>query len=73
MFSPGSGTFRRCGPVERDMALLEEVWPCWSGCGLVGVVVALLEEVWPCWRRCGLVGGGVLLWVWASKTLILAS
>jgi hypothetical protein len=26
------------------VALLEWVWPCWSGCGLVGVGVALLEE-----------------------------
>jgi hypothetical protein len=25
------------------VALLEWVWPCWSGCGLVGVGVALLE------------------------------
>jgi hypothetical protein len=29
----------------RGVALLEWVWPCWSGCGLVGVGVALLEEV----------------------------
>jgi len=28
------------------MALLEWVWPCWSGCGLVGVGMALLE--WVC-------------------------
>ena len=27
------------------VALLEEVWPCRSGCGLVGVGVALLEWV----------------------------
>jgi hypothetical protein len=44
------------------VALLEQVWPCWSGCGLVGVGVALLEQVWSCWSRCGLVGVGVLLW-----------
>jgi hypothetical protein len=27
------------------VALLEEVWPCWSGCGFVRGGVALLEEV----------------------------
>jgi len=30
------------------LALLEWVWPCWSGCGLVGVGVALLKEVHHC-------------------------
>jgi hypothetical protein len=25
------------------VALLEQVWPCWSRCGLVGVGVALLK------------------------------
>jgi hypothetical protein len=34
---------RRCGLVGVGVALLEWVWPCWSGCGLVGVGVALLE------------------------------
>ena len=38
----------------RDVALLEWVWPCWSGCGHVGVGVAL-----------EFVGVGVALWVWA--------
>jgi len=30
--------------AHRGVALLEWVWPCWSGCGLVGVGVALLKE-----------------------------
>ena len=34
MISPGSGTIRRCGPVGVGVALLEEVWPCWSRYGL---------------------------------------
>jgi len=41
----GNGTIRRHGLVGVGVALLEWVWPCWSGCGLVGVGVALLEEV----------------------------
>jgi len=57
----------------RSVALLEWVWPYWSGCGLVRVGVALLEWVWPCWSGCDLVGVGVafvgvgvalLEWVW---------
>ena len=36
MISLGSGTIRRCGP-------LEWAWPCWSRHGLVGVGVVLLE------------------------------
>jgi hypothetical protein len=43
------------------VALLEWVWPCWSGCGLVGVGVALLAWAWPGWSGCGLVGVGVSL------------
>jgi hypothetical protein len=27
-------TTRRCGLVGVGVALLEWVWPCWSGCGL---------------------------------------
>jgi hypothetical protein len=38
-----SGTIRRCGIAGVGVALLEWVWPCWTGCGLVGVGVALLE------------------------------
>ena len=40
------------------VALLEWVWPCWSGCGLVGVGVALLEWAQPCWSGCITVGVG---------------
>jgi hypothetical protein len=50
-----------CDPVGVGVALLDWVWPYWSGCGLVGIGVALLEWVWFCWNRCGLVGGGVSL------------
>jgi hypothetical protein len=39
MLSPGSGTIRRCGLVGVGVALLEWVWPWWSGCGLDGVGV----------------------------------
>jgi hypothetical protein len=48
VLGPGSGTTRRCGLVGVGVALLEWVWPCWSGCGLVRVGVALLEEVCHC-------------------------
>jgi len=41
LFGPGSGTIWRCGLVGVGVALLEWVWPCWSGCGLVGVGVSL--------------------------------
>jgi hypothetical protein len=61
----GSGTIR-------NVALLEEVWPCWRRCGLVGGGVALLEEVWPCWRRCGLVGRGVVI-VWVGFDILYSS
>ena len=45
MLGPGSGTIRRCGPVRVGVALLEPVWPLWSGCGPVGIGVGFLEEV----------------------------
>jgi len=35
------GAVRRCGPVGVGVALLEWVWPCWSGCGPVGVGTSL--------------------------------
>jgi len=41
VLGPGSGTSRRCGYVGVGVAMLEWVWPCWSGCGLVGVDVLL--------------------------------
>ena len=67
MLGPGSDTIRMYGLVGVGVALLEEVWPCWSGCGPVGVDVALLEEVWLCWSRCDPVGIGMSLWVWALR------
>jgi hypothetical protein len=41
MLGPESGTIRRCSLVGVGVALLEWVWPCWSGCGLVGGSVSL--------------------------------
>jgi hypothetical protein len=35
--------FEYAWPLLGGMALLEWVWPCWSGCGLVGRSVSLLE------------------------------
>ena len=32
MLGPGSGTISRCEPVGVGVALLEQVWPCWSRC-----------------------------------------
>jgi len=43
-----SGTIRRRGLVGVGVALLEWVWPCWSGCGLVGVGVAFSGVVVAC-------------------------
>jgi hypothetical protein len=41
MLGPGSGTVRRCGLVGVGVALVEWVWPWWSGCALDGVDASL--------------------------------
>jgi hypothetical protein len=46
-----SGPIWKCDLVGVGAALLEWVWPGWSGCGLAGVGVAWLEWVWPGWSR----------------------
>ena len=65
MVSPVKGTIRKCDLVRIGVALLEQEWPCWSGCGFVGVGVVLLESLWSCCSSCVTVGMGF-------NTLILA-
>ena len=41
MLGLGNGIISRYGLVGVGVALLEWVWPCWSGCGFVGMGVSL--------------------------------